>query len=307
MTNKTPSLDELELIIRLRHSGSLSACADNMGVSAAYISKRLAQVESRLGLKLFHRTTRRLSPTAVGETVLEWGQRVLDSAQDLLDAMSAERSMPRGLLRVCSSSGYGRARVAPALSRLVQTYPELQVQLELLDRRVDLLTEGFHLDIRLGEVVEPDLISRQIARNQRILCASPGYLRAAPPLSTLQDLQLHECLVIRERDQQPGRWVLAGPNGEETVKVQGALSSNNGEVVRQWMLDGHGIGLRSVWDVAPFIRSRKLVRVLPAYSQEANVYAVYPSRLASSARLRVCVEFLTDCLSGRPDAVHART
>ncbi|HEY1058251.1 MAG TPA: LysR family transcriptional regulator [Limnobacter sp.] len=297
MGHKTPSLDELELIVRLRQFGSLSACADSMGVSAAYISKRLAQIESRLGLKLFHRTTRHLSPTEVGETVLEWGQRVLDSAQDLLDAVSAERLMPRGLLRVCSSSGYGRARVAPALSQLVKTYPELQVQFELLDRRVDLLTEGFHLDIRVGEATEPDLMSRQIARNQRILCASPNYLRKAPSIEKLLDLQHHDCLVIRERDQQPGRWVLAGPNGEETVRVQGPLSSNNGEAVRQWILDGHGIGLRSVWDVAPLLRSRKLVRVLPAYSQEANVYAVYPSRLGSSARLRVCVEFLTHYLS----------
>jgi LysR family transcriptional activator of dmlA len=227
---------------------------------------------------------------------VEWGQRVLDSSQDLMDALSAERSIPRGLLRVCSSTGYGRSRLAPALSELARQYAELEVQLELIDRPVDLLTEGFHLDIRLGEIADPGLICRHIADNQRILCASPAYLKQAPSLQELADLQNHKCLVIRERDQQPGRWVLQGPDGEEVVRVRGTLSSNNGESVRQWILDGHGVGLRSVWDVAPYLRSRKLVRVLPQYCQEANVYAVYPSRLASSARLRVCVEFLADRL-----------
>ena len=296
MAFKNPSLDELFLVQTLCRTGSLSACALSMGVSTAYISKRLAQLEQRLGMKLFHRTTRSLSLTEMGETFVEWGQRVLDSSQDLMDALSDERSLPRGLLRVCSSSGYGRVRVAPALSGLVKQYPELEVQLELIDRPVDLVTEGFHLDIRLGQAHEPDLISRRIADNKRILCASPSYLKGAPALNALADLQNHQCLVIRERDQQAGRWVLQGPKGEESVRVRGVLTSNNGEAVRQWMVDGHGVGLRSLWDVTPCLRSKKLVRVLPMYFQEANVYAVYPSRLASSARLRVCVEYLADKL-----------
>ena len=298
MSLKNPSLDELALIVALCRHASLSACAREMGVSTAYISKRLATLEQRLGLKLFHRTTRKLSLTELGETCLEWGQRVLDTSQDLMDALSAERSVPSGLLRVCASSGYGRARVAPALSELAKLYAALEVQLELIDRQVDLLTEGFHLDIRLGETSEPDLICRRIAGNQRILCASPAYLQQAPVLNELADLNYHQCLVIRERDQLPGRWVLQGPQGEESIRVRGPLSSNNGESVRQWMVDGHGVGLRSVWDVAPYLRSKKLVRVLPQYCQEANVYAVYPSRLASSARLRVCVEFLAERLIG---------
>jgi LysR family transcriptional activator of dmlA len=296
MNPQTPSLEEIKLFITLIRHRSLSDCANNLGVSPANISKRLLQLEKRMGLKLMHRTTRKISLTEVGETFAEWGQRVLDSTQDMVDAISAERSMPRGILRVCSSSGFGRARVAPALSQLLKTYPELEIQLELLDRSVDLLTEGFHLDIRVGIVEEPEIIYRTIFLNQRILCASPSYLKNAPPLNTLSDLQNHNCLVIRERDHQYGRWVLQGPNGEESIRVQGALSSNNGESVREWILDGHGIGLRSLWDISPAMQEKQLVRVLPDYYQEANVCAVYPSRLASSARLRVCVEFLTKWL-----------
>lgn len=287
-----PDLDEIQLVLNLCRHGSMSAYAQSAGVSAAYVSKRLAQLEARLGARLFHRSTRSLSLTEQGETCVEWGQRVLDSAEDLMNAMSAERSVPQGLLRVCSSTGYGRSRVAPALSALVRKYPQLEVQLELMDRPVDLLTEGFHLDIRLGAVQEPGLIARHIADNRRILCASPAYLKRAGRVKSIADLQHHSCLVIRERDQLPGRWVLQGPSGEETVRVKGTLSSNNGESVRQWVEDGHGIGLRSAWDVAPLLQTNKLKQVLPAYFQQANVYAVYPSRLASSARLRVCVEFL---------------
>jgi LysR family transcriptional activator of dmlA len=299
MNPHTPSLDEIKLFVTLIRHRSLSDCANSLGVSPANISKRLLLLEKRMGLKLMHRTTRKISLTEVGETFAEWGQRVLDSTQDMLDAVSAERSMPRGMLRVCSSSGFGRARLAPALSQLLKTYPELEIQLELLDRPVDLLTEGFHLDIRVGVVEEPEIIYRTIFTNYRILCASPNYLKNAPPINTLSDLQNHNCLVIRERDHQHGRWVLQGPNGEESIRVQGALSSNNGESVREWILDGHGIGLRSLWDISPAMQEKQLVRVLPDYYQEANVCAVYPSRLASSARLRVCVEFLTNWLQSQ--------
>lgn len=302
MNPHTPSLDEINLFITLIRHRSLSDCANELGVSPANISKRLLQLEKRMGQKLMHRTTRKTSLTEVGETFAEWGQRVLDSTQDMLDAVYAERSMPRGMLRVCSSSGFGRARVAPALSQLLKTYPELEIQLELLDRPVDLLTEGFHLDIRVGVVEEPEIIYRTIFPNHRILCASPSYLKNAPPLNTLGDLQNHNCLVIRERDHQYGRWVLQGPNGEETIRVNGSLSSNNGESVREWILDGHGVGLRSSWDIAPALQAKQLVRVLPNYYQEANVCAVYPSRLACSARLRVCVEFLTKWLHNKASA-----
>lgn len=291
--NKTPSLDDLELFSQVIRHQSFAACAAHLGVSPAYVSKRLKMLEERLGVKLMHRTTRRVSLTEVGETVAEWGQRVLDQAQELVDAVSEEQSVPRGLLRVCSSSGFGRNQVAPALSDLARRYPELEIQLELLDRRVDLVGEGFHLDIRLGEVNEPGLIVRRIKHNVRILCASPNYLKAHTPINKLLDLARHNCLVIRERDQQVGRWILTGPHGEESVKVDGALSCSNGEVVREWALDGHGVALRSQWDVQSLLDSGGLVRVLPDYEQAAHVYAVFPSRLASSARLRVCVEALT--------------
>jgi LysR family transcriptional activator of dmlA len=178
------------------------------------------------------------------------------------------------------------------VSALALEYPELEVQLELLDRPVDLIAEGFHLDIRVGQVQEPHLIARRIATNQRILCASPAYLQRHGVPGQLAELAQHRCIVIRERDQDAGRWKLTGPAGEETVRVKGPLSTNNGELVHRWAIDGHGIILRSIWDVGQSLADGTLVRVLPKYHQQADVWAIYPTRAGTVANVRVCVQFL---------------
>jgi len=129
-----------------------------------------------------------------------------------------------------------------------------------------------------------------------VLCAAPDYLARWGEPRELADLPRHRCIVIRERDQDVGRWTLQGPQGAETVKVGGPLSANNGEIARQWAVDGHGIILRSEWNVGPSLARGELRRVLPDYAQTADVWAVYPSRLSTSAKLRVCVEFLENWL-----------
>lgn len=298
INKRTPTLHEMELFAALAVQRSFSATAEQLGVSAAYVSKTLQNLETRLGMRLMHRTTRKVSLTEQGELLLERGQRLLESAQDLMDAMQAERTVPQGQLRLCSSSGYGRSVLAPVLSGFANAYPALDIQLELLDRKVDLISEGFHLDIRVGAIEQQDMICKLLRNNRRILCASPSYIQRHGALKNVDALAHHACLVIRERDQTPGRWALQGPQGEVSVRVSGRLSSNNGEAVRQWALDGHGIALRSQWDVHDDLRAGRLVQVLPDYCQEAPVHAVYPSRLASSAKLRLCVEYLQAKLPG---------
>lgn len=141
---------------------------------------------------------------------------------------------------------------------------------------------------------EGGVIKRRIARNRRILCASPAYIDRFGMPQSLDELKTHRCIPIRERDQDFGRWELEGPGGVAVVKVGGPLSANNGEIVRQWAIDGHGIILRSTWDVRGDLEAGRLVAVLPDYAQPADVWAVFPSRLSVSAKLRVCVEFLED-------------
>lgn len=292
--NAEPQLDDLRLLCVVARNSSFAETARQLGVSKAVVSKRIALLEGAVKERLFHRTTRKVSLTAQGEIVHQWAQRIVEDVELMGEALSRERAEPSGLLRICSSTGFGRCRLAPALSELARRFPRLEIQVELLDRPVDLVDEGFQLDIRVGQVREGGVIKRRIARNRRILCASPAYIDRFGMPQSLDELKTHRCIPIRERDQDFGRWELEGPGGVAVVKVGGPLSANNGEIVRQWAIDGHGIILRSTWDVRGDLEAGRLVAVLPDYAQPADVWAVFPSRLSVSAKLRVCVEFLED-------------
>ena len=290
--NIKPQLEDLRLFCVVARNRSFAATSRELGISKAVVSKRIALLEGAVQESLFHRTTRNVSLTAQGEIVHQWAQRILEDVDLMGEALSREKAAPSGLLRICSSTGFGRSRLAPALSEMARQFPQLEIQVELFDRPVDLVDEGFQLDIRIGQVREGNVIKRRIARNRRVLCASPAYIeRFGMPLS-LDDLQAHRCIPIRERDQDFGRWELDGPDGLVAIKVSGPLSANNGEIVHQWAIDGHGIILRSTWDISREIETGVLVPVLPRYFQQADVWAVYPSRLSVSAKVKVCVEFL---------------
>ena len=292
--NIKPQLEDLRLFCVVARNRSFAETARELGISKAVVSKRIALLEAAVEEKLFHRTTRNVSLTAQGEIVHQWAQRILEDVDLMGEAISREKAAPSGLLRICSSTGFGRSRLAPALSELARRFPQLEIQLELFDRPVDLVQEGFQLDIRIGHVHEGNVIKRRIARNRRVLCASPAYLERHGEPQSLADLQAHRCIPIRERDQDFGRWELQGAEGVVAIKVSGPLSANNGEIVRQWAIDGHGIILRSTWDVSREIEAGLLVPVLAQYFQPADVWAVYPSRLSVSAKVKVCVEFLAE-------------
>jgi LysR family transcriptional activator of dmlA len=273
---------------------SFSAAADALSVSAAYVSKRVNMLEADLGTRLFHRSTRRVAITEAGERVYAWAEKILDDVDRLVEDVSTTRRVPRGTLRVSSSFGFGRHVVAPALARLTERYPQLSVRLDLFDRIVDVAGEGFDLDIRIGDEIASHLIAKRLASNHRVLCAAPAYLQRHGAPRQLADLGSHQCLAIKERDHPFGIWRLTERGETVSVKVTGPLSTNHGEVAVQWALAGRGIVLRSIWDVRALLDSGALVQVLPGVTQPANVWAVYPARLASSAKVRVCVDFLAD-------------
>jgi LysR family transcriptional activator of dmlA len=292
--HKNPAADDLRVFAAVVRKSSFGAAAIELGTSPAYVSKRIRLLEQDLQVKLLHRTTRRVAVTEEGERVFHWAQRILDDMEQLLQEVAITRSAPRGLLRVSSSFGFGRQIVAPALSRLVEQHPGLQVRLEVFDRLVDVAGEGFDLDVRVGDEIAPHLIARRLADNHRVLCAAPAYLQRKGAPRTVADLAAHDCLVIKERDHPFGVWRLRSGAQEESVKVRGPLSANNGEMAVQWAVDGRGIVLRSLWDVGAQLQAGCLVQVLPQWRQEANVWAVYPTRLERSAKVRVCVEFLQE-------------
>ncbi|WDD91035.1 LysR substrate-binding domain-containing protein [Burkholderia sp. FERM BP-3421] len=304
--NKAPNLDDLRVFSVVVRLASFSAAAEQLGVSPAYVSKRIALLETQLGTRLLHRSTRRVAVTDAGERVYAWADKILDDVDHLVEDVSTTRSVPRGTLRISSSFGFGRLVVAPALLDFSARYPQLNVRLDLFDRLVDVAGEGFDLDIRIGDEIAEHLIAKRLAANQRVLCASPDYLARHGTPRQLADLAAHQCLAIKERDHPFGVWRLTMRGETVSVKVGGALSTNHGEVAVQWALAGRGIVLRSMWEAAPLLASGALQRVLPDASQPAPIWAVYPARLASSAKVRVCVDFLADAFAHWNDAEPAR-
>jgi LysR family transcriptional activator of dmlA len=294
--NNLPDLGDLRVFVETAKRANFARAALALEASAAYVTKRIQVLEQALGVKLFHRSTRKVVVTEEGERIYQWAQQILDAVDGMVSEVGVSRAEPRGALRICSSFGFGRNIVAPAISQLSARYPQLNVRFEVFDRLVDITSEGFDLDVRVGDEIAPHLIARRLAANHRVLCASPAYLARRGTPRALGELSSHDCLIIKERDHPFGVWRLRDGTREEVIKVTGPLSSNNGEVVVQWAVDGRGIVLRSMWDIAPLLDCGKLVRILPDWTQEANVWAVYPSKLGNSAKLRVCVDWLEESL-----------
>jgi LysR family transcriptional activator of dmlA len=298
-----PLLQDLRLFCLVARQSSFVGAAREAGVSQTLMSKRVAALEQTLGVALLRRTTRKVTVTDEGVKVAAWAQRILDDVDDMREDLARGVGDPKGPIRISASARLGREVVAPALSLLKFRYPAMEVWLELLDRRVDLIGEAFHLDIRAGEVAEPNLIGHLIANNTRILCAAPSYLaRRGIPL-TLTELEQHDCVLLREREDPFGTWKLEGPDGKLSIKAVGTLASNDIDVVLRWAHDGHGIVMSSEWLLAQSLASGALVRVLPEFWQSAHLYAVSSMRLAQSAKVRLCVEALRDAFSQRQETL----
>lgn len=298
-----PNLSDLQLFVDVIRLGNFARTATELGMSPSYVSKRIGLLEDSLGVRLLHRTSRQISPTVQGEKTYQWAKTILENVQQLQATLGENEEEPHGLLRVSTSFRLGRNHVAPALSLFAKRNPRIEVSLTVLDRPVDLLSEGLDMDIRIGAVPEPHLVAHRILPSQRILCAAPQYLQQHGEPTQLAELSQHSCLVFRERDQPFGTWRLTGPRGLESVKVTGTMSSNNNDIIRQWALDGHGIVRLAEWDAVKSLRSGELIHVLPAYRWPADLWAVTTGRLSESVKIRACVNFLREQLAEGPYAL----
>lgn len=290
-------LIDLRVLCAVARRASFTAAAVDLGLSVAYVTKRIASLEQVLGTPLFRRTTRRVSITAEGESVYAWAGKVLEAAEELNQAVARSRDSPVGTLKVSTSHRLGGQHISHILALLRQQHPGLEIWLEVVDRRVDLIAEGFDLDIRVGEVHEPHLVAQKIATSARVLCAAPGYLARRGTPAQLADLAQHDCLMFRDRGQPFSTLRLQGPRGEEAVAVAGPMGANQSDAIQHWVQHGLGIALLSQWDVAAALREGSLVPVLPQYQQPADIYAVMPTRASRSAKLQVCLRFLREHLS----------
>lgn len=288
-------ISDLAFFSLLTRKGSLAAAAQELGVTPPSVSKRLAALEARLRVRLLNRTTRRISLTPEGEAYLLEGEKITADLKMLEQRISGGAVHPQGVLKLGATFGFGRQRIAPALAAFAHRHPEVEVQLYLADRIVNLVDTGLDAAIRFGELPDVRLTARKIADNRRLVCASPAYLAKYGEPATPQDLQKHRCIFIRESDEIYGQWHFGLGARQQTVKVRGQMSTNDGECALTWALAGHGVIIRSEWDAAPYIRSGRLRVLLPTWQlPNADIYVMFPTRSHLSAKTRALVDFLLE-------------
>lgn len=284
-------LGDLDIFARVAATGSMSQAARDLSLSPPVISKRIKRLEERLGTRLLQRTTRQIALTEAGKGFHERVLAILSSVEEAENWVSQRAQQARGPLRVSAPTTFGRMHVAPHLVRFLEKYPEIALDLSLSDSFVDVVGDGFDVAIRIADLADTSLVARKLAPNHRVLCASPQYLEKHGVPKTLADLSRHKLLV-----HNSDHWRLDGQDGGATVPVSSAIQTNSSEVIREAVIAGLGIALRSTWDVGPELRSNKLIIVLPRYraSHRVAIHAVYPSRRHLPQRTRVFIDFLVE-------------
>ncbi len=294
------TLQEMAVFAKVVAAGSLSAAARELGSSPALVSRRLAALEARLGVRLVNRTTRSLNLTVEGSRYYEACTRVLTDIEEADAEVAAGRVEPQGALKVALPASFGHQHVAPLVPAFATRYPKVQLALSLSDRNVNVMDEGFDLAVCIADLRDSSLAARKLAPNRRVVCASSAYLAAHGTPRTPEDLAKHNCLVTREF---AANWEYKARDGRSTsVRVQGRYACDNWEVLRQWALAGLGIALKSTWDVYRELQDGSLVPLLPDYvfHSDVAIYAVYPHRRFLPAKTRVFIDFLAESFGPDP-------
>ena len=271
----------------------MSGAARGLNLSPPAATKRLLTMEKRLATRLVNRTTRSVSLTPEGEIYLHHALQMVEQMRQMEDAITGSRSARQGLLRVNATLGFGRTTIAPIVSAFAKDFPNIEVQLELTDRPVDLVDGAFDLAIRFGRLPDSRLNARRIMSNRRFLCASPQYLETSGVPERIEDLVHHRCIIHRQNDDAYGVWRFLQGDHSEAMKIKSMLSSNDGDIVLGWALDGHGILIRSEWDLAKYIQSGRLNLVLAnARLPSADLFVYYPNQRNQTARARTFIDYL---------------
>jgi DNA-binding transcriptional LysR family regulator len=296
--NAVTRLEDLEIFARVASTLSMTVAGRELSLSPAVVSKRIKHLEERLGTRLFHRTTRQLSLTEAGQGFFIRIESILSGIEDAEAFIAGRTEKARGTLKISAPTSFGRMHVAPHLRPFMSENPDITVNLTLSDEFIDLVAGGYDVAIRIGELTDSSLVARRLAPVRRLLCASPAYIEAHGMPQTLDDLASHVCLPPHNNDT----WRLEGPNGPVSYRPQGPLITNSSEVIREAVIAGLGIALRSTWDIGPELKSGALVRVLPFLEAPKNVAlsAVYPSREFLPAKVRLFIDYLAELYGPAP-------
>ena len=287
-------MQEMSSFVAVVDAGSFVGAADATGLSKAAISRHVANLEERLGVRLLHRTTRRLSLTDDGQRFLMRAREVLDALEDMETELSSRKVEAAGQLRVNAPLTFGILHLAPLWGRFAERHPKVSLDVTLGDRIVDLVDEGYDLAVRITNLPSSQLVSRQLATTRMIACASPRYIEEHGSPAQPADL-VHHRVVSYSYWTTRDEWVFTGPGGEARVRTRPFMHTNNGDTCRALALEHQGIILQPDFIVGPDLKRGDLVEVLPAFrSIEIGIHAVYPSRKHLPIKTRLLVDFLVD-------------
>jgi DNA-binding transcriptional LysR family regulator len=291
--------EELASFARVGERGSFRAAAADLGLSPSAVSKHVKALEERLGVRLVNRTTRRVSLTEPGRAFLARVGGILDELAEAEEAVGSLQDTLRGTLRIGAPMDFGRAHLAASLAAFAAAHPRLTLEVEFADRYVDVVEEGFDVVVRIGALEDSSLVARRIAPCRRVLCASPGYLRAHGEPEDPAALGDHVRIAYAyERER---RWRFAGPEGEVRIAVPVRHRTNNGEMTRRLVLADQGLALMPTFLVADDLRAGRLVAVLrDALRADIAIQAVYPHRRHLSAKVRRVVDHLVEACGASP-------
>lgn len=279
--------------------GSQSAAADHLDLSRPVVSRYLAELEEWVGARLMHRTTRKLSLTAAGFETLPRCRQLLELADDLQATVGVPGDAPRGLLRISVSTSFGQAQLACAVTDYVRLNPQVSIDLQMLDRTVDLVDERIDLAIRTSNDLDPNLIARKLTVCRSVLCASPAYLREHPAPQQVEELSRHNCLTHSYYGKS--LWHFTRGGEDVAVPVQGNISANEASTLLSATLAGAGVSLLPTYQAGIHVQQGTLVRLLPqAEPRVLNIYAVYASRKHMPATLRSMLDFLAERFTEEP-------
>ena len=292
-------LAALEAFAKVAETQSFSEAARRLRSSKSAVSRHVAALEADLGARLFHRTTRSLTLTEAGRGYYERASRILADLAEADASVSQLQAAPRGRLRVNAPMSFGFLHLAAALGDFLSLYPEIELDVTLTDRFVDLIDEGVDVAVRIGSLTDSSLVARRLALVRRVLCASPDYLKARGVPQTPDDLKAHDCLsntnvtITRE-------WRFIHPDGKPwPVEVKGRMSANNGDMLRVAALRGHGFVHLPTFIVGEDLKAGTLVSVLGPYiAQDLTLNAVYPTARHLSPKVRAFVDFLSQRFGG---------
>lgn len=284
---------EIDAFVQVMDHGSLAAAALAEGVTPVMMGRRLDALEQRLGTQLVIRTTRRLTLTDQGASYLDECRQLLARWDEAERAVSSQHQRASGHLIVSAPAAFGRLHVAPHASAFLAANPAVQISFNLTDRVVDLVREGYDLGLRIGGQIDPNFVAIKLATNQRVVCGTPSYFQRRGKPQTLDDLRQHNCLAFNLQGGQQRGWYFQKDGKAVTVKVEGNLDCNDGELLHRWVSEGLGLGWRSTWEIQKQLQSGELVTVLDDFALPAyDILAVYLQQKHLPAKVRFFIEHL---------------